>query len=348
MDTVRVDLFPDEVYVFTPKGAVKAFPRGATPVDFAFSIHTDIGLHCAGAKVNGRIVPLRYELQNGDIVEIITSPQQHPSKDWLKIVHTPRARGRIRAWLKTAERTRGVAMGREFLEREIRKLGRSPAQLLTTEALAKAVERYGLGTVEEFLASVGYGMISARQAVGKLLPEEEQALIEAEAAKERGERDRRPAPKVAEEGIRIEGVDDVLVRFGRCCTPLPGDEIVGFITRGRGVTIHTADCPNADSLTYDPARRIRVEWAERQKMPHQVKILVTLGEDRPGMLAAISSAISSANVNIAQAEIRVTEERKGLNTFVLEVTDLKHLQAAMQAIRKVSGVVAVERVRGGS
>jgi GTP pyrophosphokinase len=191
-------------------------------------------------------------------------------------------------------------------------------------------------------------MISARQAVGKLLPEEEQALIEAEAAKERGERDRRPAPKVAEEGIRIEGVDDVLVRFGRCCTPLPGDEIVGFITRGRGVTIHTADCPNADSLTYDPARRIRVEWAERQKMPHQVKILVTLGEDRPGMLAAISSAISSANVNIAQAEIRVTEERKGLNTFVLEVTDLKHLQAAMQAIRKVSGVVAVERVRGGS
>lgn len=347
MDTVRVDLFPDEVYVFTPKGDVKAFPRGATPVDFAFSIHTDIGLHCVGAKVNGRIVPLRYELQNGDIVEIVTSPQQHPSKDWLKIVHTPRARGRIRAWLKNEERTRSVALGREFLEREIRRLGKSPAQLLTPEALAPVVERYGLGTAEEFLASVGYGKISSRQAVGKLLPEEEQALAEGEAAREREQRERRPAPRVTEEGIRIEGVDDILVRFGKCCTPLPGDEIVGFITRGRGVTIHTGDCPNVDGLTYDPARRIRVEWAEQRKTPHQAKVLVTIGQDRPGLLADISAAISSTNVNIAQAEIRVTEERKGVNTFVLEVTDLKQLQAAMQAVRKVNGVVGVERIRRG-
>ncbi|MGH7395504.1 MAG: ACT domain-containing protein, partial [Candidatus Methylomirabilales bacterium] len=202
------------------------------------------------------------------------------------------------------------------------------------------------GTAEEFLASVGYGKISPRQAVGKLLPEEEQALAEAETAKEREPRERRPVPKVTEEGIRIEGVDDILVRFGKCCTPLPGDEIAGFITRGRGVTIHTADCPNVDVLTYDPARRVRVEWAEQQKTPHQAKILVTIGEDRPGLLAAISSAISSANVNIARAEIRVTEERKGVNTFVLEVTDLKQLQAAMQAVRKVGGVVGVERIRG--
>ncbi|MBI3003092.1 MAG: bifunctional (p)ppGpp synthetase/guanosine-3',5'-bis(diphosphate) 3'-pyrophosphohydrolase [candidate division NC10 bacterium] len=346
MDTVRVDLFPDEVYVFTPKGDVKAFPRGATPIDFAFGIHTDIGLHCVGAKVNGRIVPLRYELQNGDIVEIVTSPQQHPSKDWLKIVHTPRARSRIRAWLKNAERARSVQLGRELLERELRKLGKGAAPLLTPEALAPVVERYGLGTAEEFLASVGYGKVSPRQAVGKLLPEEAEALVEAEAAKEREPRERRPVSKVVEEGIRIEGVDDILVRFGKCCTPLPGDEIVGFITRGRGVTIHTGDCPNVDGLTYDPARRIRVEWAERQRTPHQAKILVTIGQDRPGLLADISSAISSANVNIAQAEIRVTEERRGVNTFVLEVADLKQLQAAMQAVRKVSGVVGVERIRG--
>ncbi|MGH9894354.1 MAG: TGS domain-containing protein, partial [bacterium] len=339
----RLDLFPDEVYVFTPKGDVKAFPRGATPVDFAFGIHTDIGLHCAGAKVNGRIVPLRYELQNGDIVEIVTSPQQHPSKDWLKIVHTPRARGRIRAWLKNTERTRSVTLGREFLEREIRKLGKSPAQLLTSEGLAPVVERYGLGTVEEFLASVGYGKISPRQAVGKLLPEEEQALAEAEAAKEREPRERRATPRVTDEGIRIEGVDDILVRFGKCCTPLPGDEIVGFITRGRGVTVHVASC--ARVLESDPHRKVDVSWEQDGANPRPIKIEVSC-VDKPGLLAAISAAITSADVNISRAQVQTFPGERAVNIFEVMLRDSAQLNRVLRNVARVKGVFKVERARG--
>jgi len=340
LHTVRIDLFPEEVYVFTPKGDVKALPRGSTPIDFAFSIHTDIGLHCGGARVNGRIVPLRYELHNGDIVEILTSPTQHPSRDWLKFVKTPRARSRIKAWIKNEERVRSVVLGKELLERELRKLRKgSPAQL-KQETLGPILESYGVASEEEFYAAIGFGKISPRQAVLKLLPPDQtQALVEEET------RERKPRIKAAEEGIRIDGVDDILVHFAKCCDPLPGDDIIGFITRGRGVTIHTADCPNILAFGYDSERQIRVFWDERAKIPHQVKIRVVIGEDRPGLLAEISTAISSTNANIAQAEVRVTEERRGLNTFVLEVVDLKQLQGAIQAIRRVKGVMAVERVR---
>jgi GTP pyrophosphokinase len=340
LHTVRIDLFPEEVYVFTPKGDVKALPRGSTPIDFAFSIHTDIGLHCGGARVNGRIVPLRYELHNGDIVEILTSPTQHPSRDWLKFVKTPRARSRIKAWIKNEERVRSVVLGKQLLERELRKLRKgSPAQL-KQETLGPILESYGVASEEEFYAAIGFGRISPRQAVLKLLPPDQtQALVEEET------RERKPRIKAAEEGIRIDGVDDILVHFAKCCDPLPGDDIIGFITRGRGVTIHTADCPNILAFGYDSERQIRVFWDERAKIPHQVKIRVVIGEDRPGLLAEISSAISSTNANIAQAEVRVTEEKRGLNTFVLEVVDLKQLQGAIQAIRRVKGVMAVERVR---
>ena len=343
LETVRVDLFPDEVYVFTPKGAVRAFPRGATPIDFAFSIHSEVGLRCVGSKINGRLVPLRTELQNGDIVEILTSPTHQPSKDWLKIVKTPRARSKIRQWIKNEERARSIDLGRDLLDREIRRLAKSPAQLLRPEALAKVLERYGLGTADEFFASIGYGRIPPRRAAAKLLPPEEQALLQ-EAPDER-KPEKRPRSRPAEEGVKIKGVDDLLVRFSKCCNPLPGDEIVGFITRGRGVSIHTADCSNGDQLLLDPERRIHVEWDGLTAVPHPVKIRVFIGQDRPGILAQISGAISTANINIAEAEVKVTEERKGLNTFVLEVTDLKQLQGAMQAIREIDGVMGVERMR---
>jgi GTP diphosphokinase / guanosine-3',5'-bis(diphosphate) 3'-diphosphatase len=340
LHTVRIDLFPEEVYVFTPKGDVKAFPRGATPIDFAFSIHTDIGLHCAGARVNGRLVPLRYELRNGDIVEILTSTSQHPSRDWLKSVKTPRARGRIRAWIKNEERVRSIALGKELLEREFRKFGRGSPAPMKSDGLTHILEQYGVASDEELYAAIGFGKVSPRQVILKLLPPEQaQAIVEEES------RERKPRIKAAEEGIRIEGVDDILVHFAKCCNPLPGDDIIGFITRGRGVTIHTEDCPNILAFGYDTERQIRVFWDERAKIPHQVKIRVTIGEDRPGLLAEISSAISSTNANIAQAEIRVTEEKRGLNTFVLEVVDLMQLQGAIQAIRRVKGVMAVERVR---
>jgi GTP pyrophosphokinase len=346
LETLRVDLFPDEVYVFTPRGDVRQFPKGATPIDFAFAIHTDVGLRCVGAKISGRLVPLRTELQNGDIVEVVTSPNHVPSKDWLKIVKTPRARSKIRQWIKNEERARSISLGRDLLEKEIRRLGKSPNQLLRPEAVAMALERYGFAADEELFAALGYGKVSPRQAVSRLLPPEEfQALTEAEEGKEkRGER-KLSRPRPAEEGVRIRGIDDILVRFSKCCSPVPGDEIIGFITRGRGVSVHTADCPNAVSLMADPERQIAVSWDGRRKEPHQVKIRVEIGKDRPGLLAEITTAISSTNTNITQADIRVTEERVGVNNFVLEVSDLTQLQATMRAIQKVDGVVGVERVK---
>ncbi len=346
LDTLKVDLFPDEVYVFTPRGDVKPFPKGATPIDFAFAVHTDVGLRCVGAKLNGRLVPLRTELQNGDIVEILTSPNHTPSKDWLKVVKTPRARSKIRQWIKNEERARSISLGRDMLEKEIRRLGKSPNQLLKLETLTPILGRYGLGSEDEFFAAVGYGKVSPRQAVLRLLPPEElQAITEAEEAREKKADRKPPRSRPAEEGVRIRGIDDILVRFSKCCSPVPGDEIIGFITRGRGVSVHTADCPNAVSLMADPERQIAVHWDGQRKAAHQVKIRVEIGKDRPGILAEISTAISGTNTNIAQAEIRVTEERTGVNTFVLEVNDLHQLQAAMQAIQKVDGVVGVERVK---
>ena len=346
LHTLKVDLFPDEVYVFTPRGDVKPFPKGATPIDFAFAVHTDVGHRCAGAKVNGRLVPLRTELQNGDIVEILTSPNQTPSRDWLKAVKTPRARSKIRQWIKNEERARSISLGKDMLEKEIRRLGKSPAHLLKPEMLKPTFSHYGIGSEEEFFAAVGYGKISPKQAVARLLPPEElRILTEAEEIREK-KIERKPArPRPSEEGVSIRGIDDILVRFSKCCSPVPGDEIIGFITRGRGVSIHTMDCPNAVSLMADPERQIAVYWDEERKAPHQVKIRVEIGKDRPGILAEISTAISATNTNITQAEIRVTEERTGVNTFVLEVTNLGQLQAAMQAIQRIDGVVGVERVR---
>jgi GTP pyrophosphokinase len=344
MDTVKVDLFPEEVYVFTPKGDVRELPRGATPVDFAFTIHTDVGLRCVGAKVNGKIVPLRYELRNGDIIEITTSPNHSPSKDWLRIVKTSRARSKVKQWIKNEQRDRSVSLGRDICEKEIRKFGRNPGQLLKSENLLKAAERFGFQNEGDLFAAVGYGKISPRQVISKILPPEEvQNWKELEEIKEK-KPEKELKPK-AEEGIKIAGVEDVLVKFAKCCNPLPGDEIIGFITRGRGISIHTADCPNVEHLLYDSERKIKVEWDKKQQGSHQVKIMVLIGRDRPGVLAEISSAISSTNINIAEAEVKVTEERMGRNTFVLEVSDLKQLQAAISAIKKIDGVIGVERVR---
>jgi len=230
LDTVRFDLFPEEVYVFTPKGDVKALPRGSTPIDFGFSIHTDVGLHCAGARVNGRIVPLRYELRNGDIVEIVTAATQHPSRDWLKIVKSSRARSRIKAWIKNEERVRSIGLGKELLDRELRKLGKGGR--LKLETFPQVLQHYGVASEEDLCAAIGYGKISPRQAVLKLLPPEQaQAIVEEET------KDRKPVIPAAAEGIRIDGVEDILVHFAKCCNPLPGDEIIGFITPGESAVV---------------------------------------------------------------------------------------------------------------
>jgi GTP diphosphokinase / guanosine-3',5'-bis(diphosphate) 3'-diphosphatase len=343
LDSVRVDLFPDEVYVFTPKGDVKALPDGATPIDFAFAVHTKVGEHCVGAKVNGKLVPLRTTLRQGDIVEIVTSPNQHPSRDWLKFVKSTRARTKINQWLKIEERTRSIELGRELFEREAKKYRLNPTALLTGDEMQRAAADLGYPTPDDVLAAVGYGKASVHQLLNKLAPGATLDTVERPRAAV-GTR-----PKT-DQGVRIRGVDDLLVRFAKCCNPLPGDQIVGFITRGRGLTVHGRDCLTVAKSVLDRERLINVEWdvetpaLEPPKRP--VRIAVYIGNDRPGLLSEITGAIGSKNGNITKAEVTVTDDRRGINNFVVEVSDLSQLQDIMTAIRDVPDVINVERVRG--
>lgn len=342
MDSVKVELFPEEVYVFTPKGDVKSFPKGSTPIDFAYSIHSDIGHRCVGSKVNGKLVPLKYELQNGDIVEVITSPHHTPSKDWLKIVRSSRARNRIRAWIKTEERKRSITLGREICEKELRRYSLNFSKLLKTGEIKRAAAEFSFHSEDDLLASIGYGKLSAVQLVGKLMPGGKLDLP-TEKTESRVEKLFNRLKGKSSSAIQIGGVDDVMVRFGKCCNPLPGDEIVGFITRGRGVTVHTSDCPLA--LGSDPERRVDIVWSRDKKAVLPVKIRVTC-HDQKGILANISQAITNCEANIISAHIQSTVDRMGVNIFEVEVIDLEHLRRVMNAIMKTAGVTQVERLRG--
>jgi GTP pyrophosphokinase len=340
LDTVRVDLFPDEVYVFTPKGDVKALPEGATAIDFAYAVHTKVGEHCVGAKVNGKLVPLRSTLKQGDIVEIVTSPNQHPSRDWLKIVKSTRARSKINQWLKVQERERSIELGRELFEREARKFRLSSGALLDGEEVRKVASDLGFPGVDDMLAAIGYGKSSVHQILTRLQPT---AALEAPDKPRTATRSKSEAEP---QSVRIRGVEDLLVRFARCCNPLPGDPIVGFITRGRGLTVHTRDCLTVVKNVLDRERLINVEWDGAEAASRPVKIAVYIGRDRPGLLSEITGAISSQNGNITKAEVTVTDDRRGINNFVVEVADLHQLQGIMTAIREVQDVINVERVRG--
>jgi GTP pyrophosphokinase len=342
METVKVDLFPDEVYVFTPKGDVKALPEGSTPIDFAYAVHTEVGNHCVGARVNGKLVPLRQPLRQGDIVEVVTSPTQRPSRDWLKVVRSTRARSKIKQWLRTEERARSVTLGRELLEREAKKHRLAPATLLESAEMAKLAVEHGYSTVDDLLAGLGYGKSSVQTVIARFLPAETQAEPKPEPARPA----KAPARSRGESVITLKGVNDVLARFGKCCTPVPGDPIVGFITRGRGITVHTRDCPNLATGVVDTERTVEVEWDVAEKHPLPVKIAVFISRDRPGLLAEISTAISSRQANIVKAEVTVTEDRKGINHFTVEVADLDQLQGVMGAIGAIRDVIGVERVRG--
>jgi GTP pyrophosphokinase len=341
METVKVDLFPDEVYVFTPKGDVKALPEGSTPIDFAYAVHTEVGNHCVGARVNGKLVPLRQALRQGDIVEIVTSPTQKPSRDWLKVVRSTRARSKIKQWLRTEERARSVMLGRELLDREAKKHRLALLSILEAEEMRKLAVEHGYSTVDDLLAGIGYGKTSVQTAITRFLPPE--ALTEPRTEPRPATRPARSRP---DSGVTVRGVDDVLARFAKCCSPVPGDPIVGFITRGRGITVHTRDCPNLAGGVVDTERTVEVAWDVADKMPLPVKIAVFIGRDRPGLLADISTAISSRQVNIIKAEVTVTEDRKGINHFTVEVADLDQLQGVMTAISAVKDVIGVERVRG--
>jgi len=341
MDSVKVELFPEEVYVFTPKGDVKSFPKGSTPIDFAYSVHTDVGHRCVGAKVNGKLVPLKHELKNGDIIEVITSPHHTPSKDWLKVVKSSRARNKIRAWIKTEERKRSITLGKDICEKEFRKYSLNLAKLQKTGEFKKVAAEFGFAGDDDLLAVVGYGKISAGQIIGKLVPEEK--------IHERAQRKESKLTAVIDKikgksssAVEIGGIDNVLVRFGKCCNPVPGDEIVGFITRGRGVTVHTSDCPFV--LDADPQRRIDVTWNKSKTSTLPVKIRV-LCHDVKGVLANTTLAITNCEANISSAIIQTTVDKRGENLFEVNVVDLTHLQKVINALMKVKGVIKVERIK---
>lgn len=341
IETVKVDLFPNEVYVFTPKGEVKQFPAGATPVDFAYSIHSDVGNHCAGAKVNGKLVPLRYILKSGDIVEILTSPNQKPSKDWLKFVRTSRAKAKIRQWFKTEEREKSIALGKEILEKELRKYNLQLAKFIKSGDLSKVAGEFSFQTVDDLIAAIGYGKITANQVIGKIVPQEK---INEKEQREEGHIKRlfKKITRSPRDAILIKGIDNLMVRYAGCCNPVPGDKVIGFITRGRGVTIHSADCQRA--LDNDPNRRVDVEWDLSKEYIYPVKIRIH-SEDKKGLLAEISNSFSTNEANIKNARVETTEDKKAISIFEVEIRDLNHLNRVIKAIEKIKGITRVERLR---
>jgi guanosine-3',5'-bis(diphosphate) 3'-pyrophosphohydrolase len=335
LETVRVDLFPDEVYVFTPRGDVISLPSGATPVDFAYAVHSEIGNRCAGAKVNGQLVPLRHSLSNGDTVEILTSPHQRPRREWLEGVVTGRARSRIRHFLRQVEVEQARNLGKQILQRDLQRRGRSYDKLLKAGEVRRVAKELNFKGIEALLQAVAYGRLAGRQIVRRLVGDEEKPA-EQPALLRRVFRPRREAS-----GVKVGGMGNVLVRFARCCSPVPGDPVDGFITRGRGVTVHARDCPRIFHL--DPERRVPVEWeGEGETRPVSVKVV---SEDRPGILAAISKQISAEGVNIRGARIFQTGENRAAQTFDLAVQDRRHLDAVMRKLSRIRGVLSVERVR---
>ncbi len=341
LEGVRLELYPDEVYVFTPTGDVKELPRGATVVDFAYAIHSEVGNRCTGAKVNGRMVPLRTELVNGDTLEIITSPHHHPSRDWLQFVKTTKARHKIRQWLKVAEREQSVALGKELLERELRKSGTSLQRLLKDgDDLKQVIQDFSFVGVDDLLAAIGHGKVSPGQVTGRLLRLHAPA-VEEEVPPEL------PAKRAKEEpaGLKIKDLDDLLLRLANCCQPIPGDAIMGYITRGQGVTIHRADCPYLAST--ETFRHIPAEWdggGGPQKL-YPVKIQVVT-VDKPGLLADITSALKIAEVNVTKASVETTAENKGVAQFTIQVADQQHLEKVFGALKRLKEVISVRRLTG--
>ena len=353
LDTVKVDLFADEVFVFTPNGDVLNLPVGATALDFAYGVHSEVGDHCSGAKVNGTMRPLSHVLESGDTVEVLTLPQQTPKKDWLEFVVSGKAKSRIRHAVRMAENERSRELGRGILDRELRKQGISLGRVTEAGDLASVASKLVRGGVEELLAAVGYGKVTARHVAEALRPdlgEEKEPEPEPEAGETAGRkfrdlfrRERRTRTRGTSTGIQVSGHGDVLVRFGQCCTPLPGDDIVGFVTRGRGVTVHSRDCRVAFELDKD--RCIDVEWDAGSEVERQVRIRVT-SRDMPGLLAKVTKTISAAGLNIGSARVDTHADQTAVQTFDLWVRDTKSLDATMKELRKVRGVVSVERVRG--
>lgn len=339
MESVRMDLFPNEVYVFTPKGDVKQLPKGATPVDFAYSIHSAVGDKCIGARVNSKMVQLRFQLRNGDIVEIITSPRAHPSKDWLDFVKTPHAKTKIRQWIRRQEIDQSVLLGKEILEKALEEARLNLGNVSKNEQVAAVAKDLSFHSVQDLLANVGYGKISARQVIGRLKPKlgivetKEPSLVSKVVS-----RIRRKKPIG---GIKVKGLEGILVRFANCCHPIPGERVTGFITRGRGVTVHKHDCRHV--MDVDPERVVEVRWETSGEDVFLANLRVT-SVDKKGILADISSILAQKDANIVEAEIKTTMDKKGICHFTIEVQNYEQLQEIMGAIKRVKNVLIVERL----
>lgn len=346
LDSLKLDLYPKEVYCFTPKGKVIELPRGATPVDFAFLIHTQVGLACVGAKVNGRIVPLKYQLRNGDVVEIMTSPSAHPSRDWMNFVKTSRARSKIRHFLAESERTTAIELGKKLFEKEADRFRLNTRKLLSNGDLDRVAADYGVSRADDLLAAIGYGKVLPRNVIAKLLPPDRAAEIEQE---------KRPTLKQVvkralglQDRIVVKGIDDVMVYRARCCNPIRGEEIMGYITRGKGVAVHSNRCPNLPGLLVNPERLIEVEWM-KSDAKHESAYPVTLKlvtEDRPGMVADVTQAIAGVGTNIRDIRASLDDEGCGQLVLTAEIFDLKHLEKITGALKSVRGVMDVERLPG--
>jgi len=342
LNSLKLDLYPEEVYCFTPAGEVKTLPRGATPIDFAYAIHTEIGHQCVGARVNGKMIPLRYKLKNGDIVEILTSAGHRPSRDWLSLAVTNKARAKIRHYLNSAEKQQAVDIGKKHFERELKRYELS-LKKLEPGRLEAVPQELGAGSrLEDLYAALGYGKVSMRQVLARLLPPEK---LEEEPPPDK------PSPltdavkrllHVGEERITVKGSGDLLIYRAKCCNPIMGEPIVGYITRGKGVSVHSQACPNVVNLMYDPERRMAVEWERGGEGAYEVRIAVEV-EDRPGLLADITAVLAGAHTDIRDAQARTFDDRTASIDLTLRIQDLKHLERVLKSIRGVSGVLDVER-----
>jgi GTP diphosphokinase / guanosine-3',5'-bis(diphosphate) 3'-diphosphatase len=354
LSSLKMDLYPDEVYTFTPKGKVVVVPSDGTPVDFAYTIHTEVGHTCVGAKVNGRMVPLRTKLHNGDIVEIVTQKDHKPSRDWLTFVKSPRARNKIKHWLNEDQRRRAVEIGRKLLEREARKF-KVPQAQISDQDLGRIAGEYGVATAADLLATVGLGKHSAHQILNKLAPgytqtPETEQPAELKPGSEAAMTDAvRKLHLTGSDSLQVEGQNDLLVYRARCCNPIRGEEIVGYVTRGKGVAVHARSCPNVQNLLYESDRRIAVEWAPAREgqssgssQRYPVKITIYC-DDRTGMLKELTAVISDENTNIRSVDIRHDDNGEAILEFIVDAEDVRHLNRIVLGLRRVNGVRTVQR-----
>jgi GTP pyrophosphokinase len=349
IESLKLDLFPKDVYAFTPRGKVIQLPRGSTPIDFAYAIHSEVGDTCTGAKINGRIVAIKTELQNGDVVEIMTTANSKPSRDWLNYVVTSRARNRIRHWISEQQRADSIDIGRRLLEKEAQRFRLSPKKLLNNDSEMKRIaNEYGLGRSDDLLASVGYGKTLPRNVLAKFLGNEKFEELDPEKRTEtrlsNGVKAVKKLIGLGEDAIVVKGVDNLLTTRARCCNPLRGEDIIGYISLGKGIVVHNRRCKNVTQLMINRDRIVDVEWAKsEQKEVHSVRLLA-MTENRTGMLAGITNAIADIKTGIRDASANISRDDQGLIEVTVEVYDKKHLDRVVSSIENVPGVISVERI----